>query len=125
MIYPYWFRSQFVSIRATSTQDALELMRISVQGKRNDERGHNQMFRQMYRELTGHEVTEVSNEQAKLLIISSPSLHNMRNGPTYKNIRTATRRSERILTFHEYEHILVHMEIRRRKNCPLIRTYEI
>lgn len=29
---------------------------------RNDERGHNQMFRQMYRELTGREVTGVSNE---------------------------------------------------------------
>ena len=96
MIYPYGFISQFVPIWATSTEDALELMRISVQGKRNDERGHNQMFRQMYRELTGHEVTGVSNEQAKLLIISSPSLHNMRNEPTYKNIRTATRCSERI-----------------------------
>lgn len=88
MVYPYWFRSQFVPIWATSTQDALELMRSSVQGERNDElfydqliklapnheqaevitsirndeRGHNQMFRQMYRELTGHEVTGVSSE---------------------------------------------------------------
>lgn len=88
MVYPYWFRSQFVPIWATSTQDALELMRTSVQGERNDElfydqliqlapsqnqaevitsirndeRGHNQMFRQMYRDLTGHEVTGVSNE---------------------------------------------------------------
>ncbi len=88
MIYPYWFRSQFVPVWATSTQDALELMKTSVQGERNDElfydqlihlapnqkqaevitsirndeRGHNQMFRQMYKELTGHEVTGVSNE---------------------------------------------------------------
>jgi rubrerythrin len=88
MIFPYWFRSQFVPVWATSTQDALELMRTSVQGERNDElfydqlirltpnqkqsevitsirndeRGHNQMFRQMYRELSGHEVTGVSDE---------------------------------------------------------------
>ncbi|MHA0858312.1 ferritin-like domain-containing protein [Paenibacillus sp. CMAA1364] len=88
MVYPYWIRSQFIPIWATSTQEAIELMRNSVQGERNDElfydqliqlapnqeqaevivsirndeRGHNQMFRQMYRELTGHEVTGVSNE---------------------------------------------------------------
>lgn len=87
-VYPYWFRSQFIPVWATSTQDALELMRTSVQGERNDElfydqliqlapsqkqaevitsirndeRGHNQMFRQMYRELTGYEVTGVSTE---------------------------------------------------------------
>lgn len=87
-IYPYWCRSQFVPVWATTTQEALELMRNAVQGERNDElfydqliklapnqeqvdvitsirndeRGHNQMFRQMYRELTGHEVTGVSNE---------------------------------------------------------------
>lgn len=88
MVYPYWFRSQFIPVWATSTQDALELMRNAVQGERNDElfydqliklapnqeqaevinsirndeRGHNQMFRQMYRDLTGHEVMGVSNE---------------------------------------------------------------
>ncbi|MEK3795621.1 ferritin-like domain-containing protein [Paenibacillus sp. FSL R7-0204] len=87
-IYPYWFRSQFVPVWATTTQEALELMRNAVQGERNDElfydqlirlapnqeqvevitsirndeRGHNQMFRQMYKELTGHEVTGVSSE---------------------------------------------------------------
>lgn len=86
--YPYWCRSQFVPVWATTTQEALELMRNAVQGERNDElfydqlirlapnqeqvevitsirndeRGHNQMFRQMYKELTGHEVTGVSNE---------------------------------------------------------------
>ncbi|WP_410769613.1 ferritin-like domain-containing protein [Fontibacillus sp. BL9] len=88
MVFPHWCRSQFVPVWATSTQDALELIRNSVQGERNDElfydqliqlapnqeqaqviisirndeRGHNQMFRQMYRELTGYEVTGVSNE---------------------------------------------------------------
>lgn len=88
MVYTYGLRSQFVPVWATSTQNALELIRNSVQGERNDElfydqliqlapnqeqaqviksirndeRGHNQMFRQMYRELTGHEVTGVSNE---------------------------------------------------------------
>ncbi|WP_280777294.1 ferritin-like domain-containing protein [Paenibacillus sp. PastM-3] len=29
---------------------------------RNDERTHNQMFRQMYKEITGYEVTGISNE---------------------------------------------------------------
>ncbi|GBG08199.1 rubrerythrin [Paenibacillus agaridevorans] len=88
MVYSYWFRSQFIPVWATSTQDALELMRNAIQGERNDElfydqliklapnqaqaevissirndeRGHNQMFRQMYRELTGHEVMGTSNE---------------------------------------------------------------
>lgn len=88
MVYPYWFRTEFVPIWAVSTQEALELMRQSVQGERNDElfydqliklapnpeqaeiiasirndeRGHNQMFRQMYRALTGREVTGVINE---------------------------------------------------------------
>ncbi|MFE4712452.1 ferritin-like domain-containing protein [Paenibacillus sp. NPDC056722] len=88
MIYPHWSRSQFVPVWATSTQDALELMRNSIQGERNDElfydqliklapnqeqaevitsirndeRGHNQMFHQMYWELTGHKVMGVSNE---------------------------------------------------------------
>lgn len=88
MIYPHWIRSQFVPVWSTSIQDTLELIRNSVQGERNDElfydqliqlapnqeqaqvinsirndeRGHNQMFRQMYRELTGHDVTGVSNE---------------------------------------------------------------
>jgi rubrerythrin len=88
LAHPYWIRSQFVPIWAISTQEALELMRQAVQGERNDEvfydqliklapdkeqaavivsirndeRGHNQMYREMYRELTGREVTGVSNE---------------------------------------------------------------
>lgn len=36
-IYPYWFRSQFVPVWATTTQESLELMRNAVQGERNDE----------------------------------------------------------------------------------------
>lgn len=35
--YPYWFRAQFVPVWATTTQEALELMRNAVQGERNDE----------------------------------------------------------------------------------------
>lgn len=88
MVYSYWYRAQFIPVWATSIQDALELMKNAVQGERNDElfydhliklapnqeqaevigsirndeRGHNQMFRQMYRELTGHEVMGFSNE---------------------------------------------------------------
>ncbi|WP_282943047.1 ferritin-like domain-containing protein [Paenibacillus sp. RC67] len=89
LINPYWHRSAFTPIWSISTQQALELIREAVQGERNDElfydqlirlapnpeqasviasirndeRGHNQMFRQMYRDLTGYEVTGVSNEQ--------------------------------------------------------------
>ncbi|MDQ1913379.1 ferritin-like domain-containing protein [Paenibacillus sp. GD4] len=84
----YWNRAAFVPIWSITTQEALEMIKASVQGERNDElfydqliklapnreqadtiasirndeRGHNQMFRQMYRELTGREVTGVSNE---------------------------------------------------------------
>lgn len=36
-IYPYWYRSQFVPVWATTTQEALELIRNAVQGERNDE----------------------------------------------------------------------------------------
>lgn len=45
-------------IQLTPSQKEAEV----ITSIRNDERGHNQMFRQMYRELTGHEVTGVSNE---------------------------------------------------------------
>ncbi|MCZ8523511.1 MULTISPECIES: ferritin-like domain-containing protein [Paenibacillus] len=88
MVYPYWNRAVFLPIWSTSTQQALELIRQSVQGERNDElfydqlikmapdreqaevirsirnneRGHNQMFRQIYQNLTGHVVTGISNE---------------------------------------------------------------
>lgn len=87
-VYPILRSSTFVPVWATSTQEALLLMKDSVQGERNDElfydqlirlapdqgqadviisirndeRKHNQMFRQMYREITGQEVTGVSNE---------------------------------------------------------------
>ncbi|WP_442601026.1 ferritin family protein [Paenibacillus sp. KN14-4R] len=89
MVYPYWNRSVFVPVWSVSTQQALELIKEAVQGERNDElfydqliklspnpeqaavivsirndeRGHNQMFRQMYRDLTGYEVTGVSSQQ--------------------------------------------------------------
>jgi rubrerythrin len=88
LIYPYWSRSAFLPVWSISTQQALELIRESVQGERNDElfydqliklapnpeqasiivsirndeRGHNQMFRLIYRDLTGHDVTGVNNE---------------------------------------------------------------
>lgn len=87
-VYPFPRSSTFVPVWATSTQEALQLMKDSVQGERNDElfydqlirlapdqgqvdvitsirndeRKHNQMFRQMYREITGQAVTGVSNE---------------------------------------------------------------
>lgn len=87
-VYPYWYRVQFTPVWATSAQEALELIRTSVQGERNDElfysqlialapspeqaqviasiradeRQHNQMFRQMYKEMTGQEVTGASDE---------------------------------------------------------------
>ncbi|MDF9845024.1 MULTISPECIES: ferritin-like domain-containing protein [unclassified Paenibacillus] len=87
-VYPFPRSSTFVPVWATSTQEALQLMKDSVQGERNDElfynqliqlapdqgqvdvitsirndeRTHNQMFRQMYKEITGYEVTGISNE---------------------------------------------------------------
>jgi len=88
MWYPYWFRSEFIPVWMITTQEALDLMRQSIQEERNDElfydqliklapnpeqaqvltsirndeREHNRMFRQMYRELTGQEATGMSNE---------------------------------------------------------------
>ncbi|WP_238403125.1 ferritin-like domain-containing protein [Paenibacillus mesophilus] len=76
-------------IWATSMPQALEMIKEAVQGERNDElfydeliklapsqeqvsiiesirndeRGHNKMFREMYRALTGQEITGVSSEQ--------------------------------------------------------------
>lgn len=91
LIYPYWHRAAFTPIWSVTTQQAIELIRESVQGERNDElfydqlirlapnheqasviasirddeRGHNQMFRQMYKDLTGHEVSGASNEETE------------------------------------------------------------
>ncbi|PQP81526.1 rubrerythrin [Paenibacillus sp. PCH8] len=86
--YPYYYRNNFAPIWATSTAEALGLIQSAVQGERNDElfydaliqmspendqtsiitgirndeRGHNQMFRQIYKDLTGQEVTGVNSE---------------------------------------------------------------
>ncbi|MDF2660777.1 MAG: hypothetical protein K0Q94_3568 [Paenibacillus sp.] len=88
-VNPYWVRAEFMPIWATSLPQALEMIKEAVQGERNDElfydeliklapsqeqakiiesirndeRGHNKMFREMYRALTGHEITGISNEQ--------------------------------------------------------------
>jgi len=88
MWYPYWFRSEFIPVWMITTQEALSLIGQSVQEERNDElfydqliklapnpeqaqvltsirndeREHNMMFRQMYRELTGQEAIGTNNE---------------------------------------------------------------
>ncbi|OXM85609.1 ferritin-like domain-containing protein [Paenibacillus rigui] len=88
-VNPYWSRAMFKPVWSTSPQQALNLMKEAVQGERNDElfydeliklapnqeqasmiasirddeRGHNQMYRAMYRELTGQEITGISSEQ--------------------------------------------------------------
>jgi rubrerythrin len=87
-IYPYEYRSTFQPIWNVNLQQALELVKSSVQGERNDElfydeliklaptseqsaliasirddeRGHNQMFRGIYRDFTGNEIHGISNE---------------------------------------------------------------
>ncbi|WP_413408699.1 ferritin-like domain-containing protein [Paenibacillus amylolyticus] len=86
--YPYGYRYTFTPVWATSSVEALELIKTAVQGERNDEmfydsliqlspdanqatiitsirndeRGHNQMFRQMYKDLTGQEISGVNSE---------------------------------------------------------------
>ncbi|WP_338551411.1 ferritin-like domain-containing protein [Paenibacillus sp. KS-LC4] len=83
-----WRNSVFMPVWATTPQHALTLIKEAVQGERNDElfydelirlapnaeqagiimsirndeRSHNQMFRGIYRQLTGQEITGVSNE---------------------------------------------------------------
>ncbi|WNR45094.1 ferritin-like domain-containing protein [Paenibacillus roseipurpureus] len=87
--YPYDYRNTFQPIWQVGYQQALDLIQTSVQDERNDElfyeeliklapspeqaaiitsirndeRSHNAMFRAMYREMTGHEVYGVSDEQ--------------------------------------------------------------
>ncbi|MEF3307552.1 ferritin-like domain-containing protein [Paenibacillus sp. GYB004] len=87
-VSPYWVRADFIPVWATTIQQALNLIKESVQGERNDElfydeliqlapnrqqaamiegirndeRTHNQMFRDMYMALTGQTVTGISNE---------------------------------------------------------------
>lgn len=88
-VNPYWRNSMFQPVWSTSTQQALDLIKEAVQGERNDElfydelikltpnseqasiitsirddeRGHNYMFRGMYKELTGQDISGISNEQ--------------------------------------------------------------
>jgi len=82
-------RAGFVPIWSTGFAQAVQMIKEAVQGERNDElfynelihlapskeqaaiiesirndeRGHNKMFREMYRALTGQDITGVSNEQ--------------------------------------------------------------
>ncbi|MRN55184.1 ferritin-like domain-containing protein [Paenibacillus monticola] len=88
-VNPYWKRVMFTPVWSVSLAEALNLIKEAVQGERNDElfydeliklaptpeqasiitsirddeRGHNQMFRGIYREITGQEITGISNEQ--------------------------------------------------------------
>lgn len=85
----YYVRTEFVPVWQISYPQALHMIRESVQGERNDElfydelialapsqeqvsiietirndeRGHNMMLREMYRALTGQDITGISNEQ--------------------------------------------------------------
>ncbi|BCG57198.1 ferritin family protein [Paenibacillus sp. URB8-2] len=88
-VNPYWSRATFQPVWSTSTPQALDMIKEAVQGERNDElfydeliklapnseqasiitsirddeRGHNRMFRVIYKELTGQEIRGISNEQ--------------------------------------------------------------
>lgn len=88
-MYPSPYRSEFQPIWAVSLPQALALIQEAVQGERNDElfydelirlapnaeqasiitairddeRGHNYMFRGIYKEITGHDITGISSEQ--------------------------------------------------------------
>ncbi|HEY2492139.1 MAG TPA: ferritin-like domain-containing protein [Paenibacillus sp.] len=87
-VAPYW-RSSFQPVWSGTPSQALDLMKEAVQGERNDElfydelirlapnseqatiiasirddeRGHNHMFRGMFKEITGQEITGISNEK--------------------------------------------------------------
>ncbi|NUU79133.1 ferritin family protein [Paenibacillus xylanilyticus] len=87
-VHPNYLRYTFAPIWSTTTVEAIELIKGAVQGERNDElfydaliklapnstqatiitgirndeRGHNMMFRQMYKDLTGQEVSGGNNE---------------------------------------------------------------
>lgn len=39
------------------------MVKEAVQGERNDEQGHNKMFREMYWALTGQAITDTSNKE--------------------------------------------------------------
>ncbi|WP_058303280.1 ferritin family protein [Gorillibacterium timonense] len=81
-LVPYWYRAEFRPVWATDYSHALQMIKEAVQGEksdelfyeeliqrapskeqkeiiaaiRDDERGHNRMFRDIYRDLTGQEV---------------------------------------------------------------------
>lgn len=85
----YYMRANFVPIWNTGFPKAVQMIKEAVQGERNDElfydelinlapsqeqvaiiesirndeRGHNKMFREMYRALTGQEIAGISSEQ--------------------------------------------------------------
>ncbi|MEK5261484.1 ferritin-like domain-containing protein [Paenibacillus sp. FSL L8-0663] len=85
----YYMRADFVPIWNTGFPKAVQMIKEAVQGERNDElfygelinlapsqeqvaiiesirndeRGHNKMFREMYRALTGQEIAGISSEQ--------------------------------------------------------------
>ncbi|MCD9025224.1 ferritin-like domain-containing protein [Cohnella silvisoli] len=89
MYWGYRYHLRLQPVWATETNKALELIKESVQGERNDElfydelirlsptseqtaiietirddeREHNRMFQDIYQELTGYPVTGISNEQ--------------------------------------------------------------
>ncbi|MEX2462358.1 MAG: ferritin-like domain-containing protein [Paenibacillaceae bacterium] len=84
-----WMRSMMKPVWLVSSQQALDLIKEAVQGERNDElfydeliklapnpeqasiivsirddeRGHNHMFRIIFKEITGQEIRGISNEQ--------------------------------------------------------------
>ncbi|NOV02329.1 ferritin-like domain-containing protein [Paenibacillus sp. LMG 31457] len=96
--YPY-YRIAFTPVWMISQDQALNLIKESVQDERNDElfydeliklapsaeqaaiissirndeRGHNAMFRNMYKDLTGQEIHGISNEQY-------PRMNNFKKG---------------------------------------------
>lgn len=85
----YYMRYEFTPIWSTGFPEAVQMIKEAVQGERNDElfynqlislaptqeqvaiiesirndeRGHNKMFREMYRAFTGQEITGTSSEQ--------------------------------------------------------------
>jgi rubrerythrin len=85
----YWLRFGFMPVWNTGLPQAIQMMKEAVQGERNDElfydelinlapsqdqavmiesirndeRSHNKMFREMYHELTGQEISGISSEQ--------------------------------------------------------------
>jgi rubrerythrin len=92
-IYPYFYRAEFHPVWMTNRIQTLELISQSVHGElndelfygelinlspsqeqsliissiRDDERGHHKMFLSLYKEITGHEVSGIGDEQHQKL----------------------------------------------------------